>query len=343
MKILVTGGAGFVGYHIVKRLLDRGEHVVIIDNMLDNNDLDLKKGRLAKLGINSDSLYENPEQYGRNNLRMLLLDVRDRDTVCELCIREQFDVIYHFAALTGKTIGEQQPELYYDINVTGTANMLEAARVGGVNHFFYASSSAVYGDTASVPLQEEDDVDRPMGLYASSKRMSELMCYTYARNFNIMITVFRFFAVYGSWCRKDSAPMQLALDIINDKEIRLLNNGNLTRDFTYIDDVTDVLESALVNPPYSDRGVPYQLFNIGRSKPVPYLSFIHAIEAALGKEAKLVRSPLSPLSIGERVSAYADTSKLERILAYSPVWDYEAGLPIFIDWFNKNYTVTFNI
>lgn len=344
MKVLVTGAAGFIGYHVVTRLLNKGMEVVAVDNLMDNHDLDLKKGRLAQWDIHIDKLSREGYQIGQNGLRFYHMDILDRESMLNLCVEEKFHTIIHLAAATGSFFVKHEPARFMDVNVTGTINMLEAAKAGHVKHFFFSSSAAVYGEHAQSPLREDDDTDRPLNLYAASKRASEIICYTYARAFGIPTTIFRFFTVYGNWCRRDSIPMRLAYDITQGNEILLFNNGNLVRDLTYVDDVIDAMDEALPSPPYQQYGeAPYQLFNIGRSEPIPFIAYIHAMEKALGKKANIKLSPQSPLTIGEREIIYADTEKLERVLSYSPIWDYETALPGFVDWFNKNHNVTFTL
>lgn len=344
MKVLVTGAAGFIGYHVVTRLFEKGAEVIAIDNLMDNLDLDLKRGRLTQLGLDMDLIQQQGYQTLPHGLRFYQLDILDRESMYNLCTEEQFDTIIHLAAVTGSFFVKHEPAKFMDVNVTGTINMLEAAKAGGVKHFFFSSSAAVYGDHAQSPLREDDDVDRPLNLYAASKRASEIVCYTYARAFGIATTIFRFFTVYGNWCRRDTIPMQLAHDIMQGNEICLFNNGNLVRDLTYVDDVIDAMDEALLLPPYQQMGeAPYQLFNIGRSEPIPFVAYIHAMEKALGKKANITFSPQSPLTIGEREIIYADTERLQRILSYSPIWDYETALPGFVEWFKQNYNVTFTL
>lgn len=344
MKVLVTGAAGFIGYHVVSRLVNRGAEVVAIDNLMDNRDLDLKRGRLAQWDIDMDTLMQEGYHNNKHGLRFYYMDIMDRESMYNLCVEENFDTIIHLAAVTGSFFVKHEPARFMDVNVTGTINMLEAAKAGNVKHFFFSSSAAVYGERAKSPLREDDDVDHPLNLYAASKRASEIVYYTYARAFGIATTVFRFFTVYGNWCRRDSIPMQLAHDITQGNEICLFNNGNLVRDLTYVDDVLDALDEALLMPPYQTQGeAPYQLFNIGRSEPIPFIAYVHAMEKALGKKANIKLSPQSPLTIGEREIVYADTEKLQRILSYSPIWDYEMALPGFVEWFKQHYNVTFTL
>ncbi|MBR1979315.1 MAG: NAD-dependent epimerase/dehydratase family protein [Akkermansia sp.] len=339
MKILMTGAAGFIGYHLTQRLMSEGHTIVGLDNLCNRGDLELKIARLQQLGIAEQEIKDAiPYQSTQGNFIFLKADIMARKALISFCKDEQFDVIIHLAAVTGSEMAREAPTQMFDTNVVGTQNMLEAARVSGVQHFFFASSSVVHGARAKAPLSEDDDVDTPMNMYAGSKRAAELLCYTYSRAFNLPITIFRFFTVYGPWARPDSLPMTIARDVEAGNTITILNNGYLVRDFTYVDDITDGVMSALNNPQYSTHGAPYALYNIGRSKPVPFLSFVQAVESALGKLAKVQLDAASPLTRGESVEVYADTTKLENELAYSPVWDYEEALPIFIEWFRSYYS-----
>lgn len=343
MKILITGAAGFIGYHVTNNLSESGHTIVGIDNLCDNKDIDIKRIRLSLLGIDSKKAYAGEPQNGINGLRFQRMDVLDRPSVDKLCQKEEFDIIIHLAALTGSTMARLNPTAFYDTNVTGTINMLEVARRHGVQHFLFSSSSAVYSALAESPLQEDDHVDSPLNMYAASKRSAELLCYSYAKAYGIPVTIFRLFSVYGAWSRPDSVPMQLAHRIMKGAELRVLNNGHIVRDFTYIDDLLEGVNAALSSQPYSASGVPYALYNVGRGNPVPFLSFIQALEFALNRNSNVVLDPASPLNVGERVEMYADTSKLERELAYSPVWDYEEALPRFAEWFLEHYGKSFKM
>lgn len=337
----MTGAAGFIGYHLAQRLMSEGHSIVGLDNLCDRGDLNLKIARLQRLGIDAENIQDAvPYQSAQGNFIFLKADIMARKALIAFCKEEKFDTVIHLAALTGAEMAREAPTQMFDTNVAGTQNMLEAARIAGVQHFFFASSSVVHGAHAKSPLSEQDDVDTPMNMYAGSKRAAELLCYTYARAFNLPVTIFRFFTVYGPWARPDSLPMSIARDVNEGNTITILNNGYLVRDFTYVDDITDGVMSALNNPRYASHGAPYALYNIGRSKPVPFLSFVQAVETALGKMAKIQLDAASPLTRGESVEVYADTTKLENELAYSPVWDYEEALPLFIEWFRSYYSPT---
>ncbi|MBR6577277.1 MAG: NAD-dependent epimerase/dehydratase family protein [Akkermansia sp.] len=343
MKILVTGAAGFIGYHVTNRMLENGHAVVGIDNICNNKDLELKYARMNLLGITASEVEPLKELVGKNGFRFIMMDVLDRDSVDALCKKESFDIIIHLAAMTGSATANMKPARFYETNVTGTMNMLETARLYGVQHFFFSSSSTVYSAQASSPLQEDDHVDTPLNMYAASKRSAELLCYTYAKSYGMPISIFRLFSVYGPWCRPDSVPMQMADRIMKGRRVRIMNNGHMVRDFTYIDDLLEGMDAALASQPYAANGVPYALYNVGRGKPVSLVAFTQAMEHSLGRTTEVQMDPTSPLVVGELVEMYADNSKLERELAYSPVWDYEEALPRFADWFLEHYGKTFHM
>ncbi len=342
MKILITGVAGFIGCHVAQRLLSEGHKIVGIDNLNRSSELPIMQQRLKTLGITVDAETGN-EPISQGDFTFLRQDICDRDALITLCREEQFEQIIHLAAVTGNTRCRRDPSAAFDTNVGGTQNVLEAARVSGVEHILFSSTLAVHGSHATSPLRENDDVDSPLNVYAGSKRAAELVCYTYSQTYHLPVTVCRYCTVYGPWCRPDSFPMALLYEVVEGKTIRILNNGHLVRDFTYIDDIADNIVTAISNPPYNALGAPYELYNVGRSKPVSLLAFVQSLETALNMKARIVRDPASPLTLGEAVETYADTSKAEQQLAYSPVWDYEEAVPIFVRWFQENYRKTFTL
>ena len=344
MKILVTGAAGFIGYHVINRLINEGHNIVGIDNLCEPETVALKKSRLSLMGINPDAIADGKAV--RSTIAVfdfVKLDILDRRELIALCQDYQIDVIVHLAALTGTRQSVQYPTAYCDVNTTGTLNVLEAARLNGVKHVFFTSSAVVHGVRAQAPMKECDDVDTPMSLYAASKRAAELLCYSYSYCHKLPVTIFRLFTVYGTWCRPSSMPMRIASDITEGKSIKVINNGHLVRDFTYVDDVVDGMMFALSSPPVATTGVPYALYNLGRSTPVPFTAFVQSLATALGMSANLETDPTDPFSVGDHIEMYADTDKLESELAYSPVWDYEEAVPLFAQWFKENYNVTFTI
>ncbi len=343
MKILVTGAAGFIGYHVVNRLINEGHSIVGIDNLCEPDSLTLKKARLSLLGINPEAITDGkPVRSSIAVFDFIKLDILDRKSMLALCKECKFDVVMHLAAKAGVRTSIENPTEFFDTNAVGTQNMLEAAQLSGVKHFFFSSSAVVHGMQSQAPVKEDDDVNTPMSMYACSKRAAELLCYTYARNYNMPVTIFRIFTAYGSWCRPSSMPMRIARDIMEGRTIHVINNGHLVRDFTYVDDLVDGMIFA-INSPNHSTDVPYSLYNVGRSTPVPFISFVQSIENTLGVAAQIAVDPTDPFTVGEHIEMYADTEKLESALAYSPVWDYEEAVPLFAQWFKENYKVTFTL
>ncbi len=347
MNILITGIAGFIGFHITRQLLEEGHHVYGIDNLADNGDLSIKLMRLNLLGIaEGDALDASMAPTCNGNLSFLRMDLKDKAHLIDICHHTSFEHIIHLAAITGVKQSRLDPASYIDNNVGATKNVLEAARLCGVKHLFFSSSAVVHGAHSHAPQTEEDDVDNPLNVYAGSKRAAEILCYTYSQTFRLPVTVFRIFTAYGPWGRPDSVPMLLARDIMEGNPIRVVNDGYLVRDFTYVDDIVDGIMAAISSPPFSPYGnlsAPYALYNIGRSKPVALLTFIQAMESALGRSAHVEIDPTNPISMGISAEIYADTTKLERQLAYSPVWAYDEAMPSFIEWFLEHYGRSFTM
>ncbi len=343
MNILLTGIAGFIGYHVAQRLLSDGHSVYGIDNLSDQGDLDIKINRLAQLGLGEEAFSATETPVERGSLRFLLMDLRDRELLMSICAQEGFDLIIHLAAVAGVARSRETPADFFDNNVYATENVLEAARHNKVQHVFFSSSAVVHGLNAHAPLTEEDDVDTPLNMYAGSKRAAEIICYAYSRTYKLPITIFRFFTAYGPWGRPDSLPMKIARDIVKGTPVPVINEGYLIRDFTYVEDIVDAIMTAISSPPFAHFGVPYSLYNVGRSEPVPMLSFIQALETAFGRIAHVQLLSDTPLDHGVAAEVYADTSKLEQELAYSPTWDYEEAMPSFVDWFREHYGRSFTM
>ncbi len=340
MKILITGVAGFIGFHVANRLMLDGHEVVGIDNLSDNGDLKLKHDRMNQLGVDCSRCTDGAELRSEiGKFTLIKADILDKEAMRALCLREKFHTVVHLAASTGIDASNADPEYFFLNNVVGTENMLESSRVSGVQHFFFSSSATVYGSRAKAPFNEEDDVDTPMNMYGGTKRMCELLCHSYANCYKLNVTVFRFFTAYGAWARPSSLPMKVALDIMNGNTVKVVNNGLLVRDFTYVDDITDGIMSALVNPPVLNRADPFALYNIGCAKPVPLLAFIQTIEMSLDIPATVETTSDLSTAASQVTEMYADISKLNNDLAYSPVWDYTEGVPMFTDWLKKYYHV----
>ncbi len=311
MKVLVTGAAGFIGFHLVQRLLGRGDEVVGLDNLNAYYPVVLKEARLAQI----DS----------ERFRFVRMDLADREALPALFAAEHFDAVVNLAAQAGVRYSVENPWAYVDSNVVGFLNILECCRHYPVRHLVYASSSSVYGGNEKTPFSEEDRVDNPVSLYAATKKADELMAGCYCHLYGLKATGLRFFTVYGPWGRPDMSPMLFASAILAGKPIKVFNHGDMLRDFTYIDDIVEGVVRVLDRVP--DR---HEVFNIGCSSPVKLMDFISEMERALGREADKVMFPMQP---GDVYQTYADTGKLERELGYKPSVKLREGIGRFVDWY----------
>jgi UDP-glucuronate 4-epimerase len=347
MKILVTGTAGFIGFHLANRLLERGDEVVGLDNINDYYDVNLKYGRLEQAGIDRDKI-----EYGKvveskkyPNYKFIKLNLEDKEAVDKMFKEEKFDKVCHLAAQAGVRYSLTNPDAYIQSNIVGHMNILESVRHHEVKALSYASSSSVYGLNKKQPFSTDDNVDHPISLYAATKKADELMSHTYSYLYNIPTTGLRFFTVYGPWGRPDMALFKFVKNIIEDKPIDIYNYGNMQRDFTYIDDIIEGVVRVIDNPPKgnpnwdgrpSESIAPYKVYNIGRGKPVKLMDFVEAIEETLEKEAKKNLLPMQP---GDVPSTWADTSALEKELGYKPKVDVKEGIKKFVDWYRSFYNV----
>jgi UDP-glucuronate 4-epimerase len=351
MKILVTGTAGFIGYHLAKRLLEEGHEVVGLDNINDYYDQRIKYGRLRETGIEHDGDIEYAKSIQSTkyeNYRFIKLNLEDRAAIAELFEKEKFDKVCNLAAQAGVRYSLTNPYAYVDSNIVGFVNLLEACRHNGVEHLTYASSSSVYGLNETMPFSVHDNVDHPISLYAASKKSNELMAHTYSYLYNLPTTGLRFFTVYGPWGRPDMALFLFTKAIFEDRPIDVFNHGNMLRDFTYIDDIVEGIVRVIDNPPKSnpewsgkkpDPGsskAPYKIYNIGNSQPVKLMDFIEAIEKAVGKKAKKNLLPIQP---GDVPATYADTTDLVEELGYRPSTPVEKGIEAFVRWYREFYDV----
>jgi len=318
--ILVTGAAGFIGYHVAERLLARGETVVGIDNLNDYYDPRLKQARLDRL-VNPRFTFER-------------IELADRAAVEALFVRHRFSRIVHLAAQAGVRYSLSHPHAYIDSNVSGFLNLLEAARARPLQHFVYASSSSVYGANAKLPFSVEDRVDHPVSLYAATKRANELMAYVYARTFGIALTGLRFFTVYGPWGRPDMAAMKFCRAILADEPIDVYNHGDLQRDFTYIDDIVTGVLAVLDRLPVPQDGVQHRVYNIGNHRPEPLMRFIEVLAAALGRQPRMNMLPMQP---GDVHATYADIGDLQRDYGWQPTTSIDEGLPRLVAWYREHY------
>lgn len=335
-KILVTGTAGFIGFHLAEALLRQGDAVVGIDSINDYYDVNLKYARLAESGIARDAIAEGRlvQSETRAGYQFQQLDITDLAALDRLFANQQFDAVIHLAAQPGVRYSLENPHAYVQANVVGFMNILESCRHHAIKHLVYASSSSVYGMNAKVPFSEDDQVDHPVSLYAATKKSNELMAHTYSHLYQLPTTGLRFFTVYGPWGRPDMAPMLFADAIANGQPIKVFNGGDMQRDFTYVDDIVEGVVRATENIPSAEESQPYcRLFNIGNSKPVQLMDFIREMEQAMGKPAQL---DMYPMQAGDVKVTYADTQKLEAATGYKPSTELAVGARRFVDWY-KGY------
>ena len=332
-KYLVTGAAGFIGFFATKRLAEFGFDVVGIDNLNDYYDVELKKARLQNL-----SQYENFEFHP--------LDLADREGIARLFKQEQFDRVIHLAAQPGVRYSLENPMAYVDSNLVGHMTVLEGCRHNNVEHLVYASSSSVYGLNTKMPFATSDTVDHPVSLYAATKKSNELMAHTYSHLYNLPTTGLRFFTVYGPWGRPDMALFKFTKAILEGKPIDIYNNGELSRDFTYVEDIVEGILRVQDCIPTADTfwtpetgssatsSAPYRLFNIGNGNPVKLMDFIAALESATGVDAIKNYLPMQP---GDVYSTFADTSDLQSVTGYLPRVAVSSGVKYFVDWYRDYY------
>jgi UDP-glucuronate 4-epimerase len=332
-KILVTGAAGFIGFHLTLRLIELGHTVIGLDNINDYYQVQLKLDRLKCLGIQhveNNTLIES--DIYKNKFKFIKLDLKDKDDLFDLFQKESFDVVCNLAAQAGVRYSLENPSAYVDANLVGFVNLLECVRHNKIKKIVYASSSSVYGLNKKVPFETSDRVDHPISLYAATKKSNELMAYTYSHLYDIQTIGLRFFTVYGPWGRPDMAMFLFTDAIINDRPIKVFNEGKLSRDFTYIDDIVEGVEKTILQNQPDDKI--YSLYNIGNGSPVKLLDFIEAIEGSLGIKAKKQMLPMQP---GDVEQTWADTKDLERDFNYKPNTDIKSGVDLFVDWYKSYY------
>ncbi|KPH50009.1 capsule biosynthesis protein CapI [Helicobacter pullorum] len=350
MKILVTGTAGFIGSFLALRLLERGDEVIGLDCINDYYDVKIKYGRLKNAGISQEKISYNTliqsEKYP--NYRFINLKLEDRENLFALFKNEKFDKVCNLAAQAGVRYSLVNPYAYIDSNIVGFVNILEACRHHNIKHLAYASSSSVYGLNESMPFSTSDNVDHPISLYAASKKSNELMAHTYSYLFNLPTTGLRFFTVYGPWGRPDMALFLFTKAILEDKAIDVFNNGEMLRDFTYIDDIVEGVVRVIDNiptpnpqwngknpDPHSSKA-PYKIYNIGNNNPVKLMDFIEAIEKEVGKTAQKNMLPLQP---GDVPATYANVDDLVSELDYKPNTSIQTGIKNFVKWYREFFAI----
>jgi UDP-glucuronate 4-epimerase len=344
MKILVTGTAGFIGFHLANRLAGRGDEVVGIDSINDYYDVRLKYARLKEAGISEEKI-----EYGKSvtsseykNYHFIKLNLEDREKLHALFADEEFDAVCNLAAQAGVRYSIRNPYAYIDSNIVGFLNILEGCRQYSVDNLCFASSSSVYGLNSKVPFSTRDNADHPVSLYAATKKADELMAHTYSHLYGIKATGLRFFTVYGPWGRPDMAYFKFVKAAMEGESIDVYNNGNMERDFTYIDDIIEGVVRVIDNPatPGSnwenerrpDRSsAPYRIYNIGNNHPVQLTDFIEVIEQVLGKKLEKRFQPMQP---GDVITTYAEIDDLENDMGFKPSVSIREGIKRFVEWFN---------
>ncbi len=338
-KVLVTGAAGFIGFHLSKLLASNSYQVIGIDNINDYYNPNLKLVRLQKLGIATDKIEYNLPVTGL--ITFIKLDLQDKDNILKLFDLQKFDYVINLAAQAGVRYSLENPQAYIDSNITGFLNILEGCRKNPVEHLIYASSSSVYGLSEEIPFSVNNHTDHPMAMYAASKKANEMMAHSYAHLFKIPCTGLRFFTVYGPYGRPDMALHIFTEAIANDEEFSVFNFGNMSRDFTYVDDIVESIKRLIPLSPKSNNpnfnaskpnpsisSAPYQLFNIGNNSPVALMDFVHAVEQALDKKGKI---KLEPIQAGDVPRTYADVQSLFDYINFKPSTNIKDGVKAFVD------------
>ncbi len=350
MNIIITGFAGFIGFHLTSRLIAAGHTVWGIDNFNDYYEVSLKHSRVNQLGIESSELIIDQLVKSKRHLNLYCMyaDICNEKSITSIFDHAKPDIVCHLAAQAGVRYSLENPRAYADTNLMGFFNVLDAAKQSGVKHFIYASSSSVYGLNEKFPLEETDPVDHPVSLYAATKRSNELMAHAYSHLYGMPTTGLRFFTVYGPWGRPDMALIKFTKAIYDGSVISLYNQGNMMRDFTYIDDVIAALV-AIINKPFDQdlsnnrsasspdtSSAPFEILNIGNASPVKMLDYIQALENAIGKKAKI---KLLPNELCELTTTWADTSKLADKYHVVPGTPLEMGIKHFVEWYKSYYKV----
>lgn len=331
--ILVTGAAGFIGFHLCKKLVECSDEVIALDNLNDYYDINLKMDRLKQVE-------------GRKNFQFMKMDIADRDNITKLFSEKRFDIVVNLAAQAGVRYSLTNPHAYIENNIVGFLNILEGCRHHKVKHLVFASSSSVYGANTKMPFSVHDNVDHPVSLYGATKKANELMAHTYSSLYNLPCTGLRFFTVYGPWGRPDMVLFLFTKAILEGKPIDVFNYGNMKRDFTYIDDIIECVVRVIdkipvMNPRWGNDDVdpgtsyaPYKLYNIGNNNPVELMRFIEILEGCLSKKAE---KNLLPLQAGDIIATYADVDDLKKEVGFKPATPIEEGIERFVEWYRSYY------
>ncbi|MBU3679282.1 MAG: NAD-dependent epimerase [Candidatus Kapabacteria bacterium] len=317
--VLITGMAGFIGFHLARRLVRQGARVVGLDNLNDYYDPSLKHARLAELG---------------SSVTFYRADLADKSAVDAVFAAHDFDVVIHLAAQAGVRYSIENPEAYIQSNLVGTFTILEACRHKPPTHLIYASSSSVYGNSDDVPFRTDAAADAPVSLYAATKRSNELMAYCYSHLYGVPSTGLRFFTVYGPWGRPDMAYFSFTRDILAGRPITVYNDGEMSRDFTYVDDIVEGIVRLIDKPPVEQKGARHRILNIGNNSPVNLMDFVRVLERTLGTPAVITHAPMQP---GDVVSTWADSSELWELTGFTPSTSVEAGVMAFAEWYRTYY------
>lgn len=335
MKILISGVAGFIGFHLAKKLVSQGHTIVGIDNLNTYYEVQLKIDRLKELGVEIQ-LEELPLKKNRekDNFSFHQIDLTDEEKLNELFSTSGIDLVINLAAQAGVRYSIENPKAYINSNVVGFINILECCKKYNIKELIYASSSSVYGNSDKSPFEETDHVDNPISIYAATKKSNELMAHVYSHLFNIKTIGLRFFTVYGPWGRPDMAPFLFTKAILNNNPINVFNNGDLMRDFTFINDVVGGIEAVIHK---MDAFEKYEIFNIGNNKPVALKDFIDAVETSCGKEAIKV---MFPMQEGDVYKTYASIDKLNQLTGYSPETNIREGIHKFVSWYKEYYKIS---
>lgn len=335
-NILVTGAAGFIGFHLCSKLVTMGYNIIGLDNLNNYYDINLKFARLNELGFNKNDVLEKNKLIQSSvfdsKMKFINIDLEDRINLPHLFLKNKFDYVCNLAAQAGVRYSIENPESYIDSNIVGFLNILECCRNFKIEKLVYASSSSVYGMSDKIPFIEEDKTDNPVSLYAATKKSNELMAFAYSHLYNIQTLGLRFFTVYGPWGRPDMAPMLFTNAILNQKELSVFNEGELSRDFTYVDDIIDGTIDLLIN----EIDAKYEIFNIGRSQPVKLLDFIVCLE----NELKIkVKKTFKPMQKGDVFKTWASIDKLNQKIGYKPKITLKEGIEKFIKWYKMYYRI----